>query len=77
MSRIDWNKIDKATKEKMLMDIIGEYIVPCEVGKCPMDKYKIDCDKDNDHHCACKDFLFSCTGESIAIIEHKPIIRQS
>lgn len=62
MARIDWSKIPVETREKIFMDICM-LDAPCDdegYCKCIMTKYNIDCDTDNDHHCAVKDFIFQC-----------------
>jgi len=59
--RINWSKIPLEILEKIYEDV---YMMdaPCnwEGVECPMDKYGIDCSKDNDNHCAYKDFIFHC-----------------
>ena len=61
MARIDWSKIPKDVKDKIHMDMYG-MDSPCmfQGVECPMAKYGIDCDKDNDSHCAFSDFIFHC-----------------
>ncbi len=61
MLRIDWTKVPKETKEQIFRDA---YMMdaPCswQEVECPMAKYGIDCERDNDNHCAFRDFIFQC-----------------
>lgn len=61
MSRIDWRDIPRDTKESIFREMTLMN-APCnwEGVECPMEKYGIDCDKDNDNHCAFRDFIFNC-----------------
>jgi hypothetical protein len=61
VARIDWSKIPKDVKDKIHWDIY-DMDPPCnwQGVECPMDKYGIDCDRDNDNHCAVRDFIFHC-----------------
>lgn len=61
MDGFNWSNIPKEAKEKMFTDIWSSIDSPCSCGyKCPLEKYGLDCEKDNNDHCLVRDFIIEC-----------------
>ena len=63
MDGFNWDAISKDTKKQILFDIWSDIDSPCsyEGHDCPLTKYGLDCEKDNNRHCLVRDFIIECT----------------